>query len=127
MAKHAHLSVNQVIDALDTTTTEDCDSYDENEDPEYEFDTDEPIMDGSDDEFGELDDELRDQIEVEMDDENVVEEYAVHESGRDGGYLGSMEDIEEMEESTEEEGTEEESADAVLEAGQDLPSECWNQ
>lgn len=83
-------------------------------------------MEGSDDEFGEFDDELRDQIEVEMDDENIVEEYAGHESGRDGGYLGSMEDIEEMEEeSTEEESTEEESADAVLEAALNLPTE-WS-
>ena len=78
-------------------------------------------MEGSDDEFGELDDELRDQIEVEMDDENIVEEYAVHESGYGGGYLGLMEDIEEMEEQS----AEEESTDAVLEAGQSLPTQ-WS-
>ena len=120
MAKRARLSVNQVIDALDTTTTEDCDSFDENEDAEYEFDADEPIMEGSDDEFGEFDDELRDQIEVEMDDENIVE-HVVHESGCDGGYLGSMEDIEEMEEGS----AEEESADTELEVGQNLPTE-WS-
>ena len=122
MAGRARLSVNQVIDALDATTTEDRECYDENEDAEYEFDTVEPIMEGSDDEFGELDDELRDQIEVEMDDDNIVEEYAVHESGCDGGYLGLMENIEEMEEESAEE---EESADAVLEAEQDLPTE-WS-
>ena len=122
MAKRARLSVNQVIDALDATTTEDFECYDENEDAEYEFDADEPIMEGSDDEFGELDDELRDQIEVQMDDENTVEDCVAHESECDGGYLGLTEDIEE---STEEESTEEESADAVLEAGQDLPTE-WS-
>ena len=94
----------------------------QNEDAECELDADEPIMEGSDDQFGEFDDELRDQIEVEMDEKNIVEDCAANESGCDGGYLDVMEEIEEMEEESAEE---EETADAVLEAGLDLPTE-WS-
>lgn len=46
-------------------------------------------MEGSDDEFGEFDDELK-----EMKDENVVEEYVVQESNDDNE--GLMEESEEM-------------------------------
>ena len=66
MAKRAHLSVDQVVVALDEE--EDVSDFEEDYDfdeEEYDFDVDEPIMEGSDDEFGVFDDELRDQIEVD--------------------------------------------------------------
>ena len=80
MAKRACLSVDEVVRVLDDTT-EECDS----EDADCDFDADEPIMEGSDEEFGEFDEELRDQIEVdEMEDENVAQECVVHiNSSRD--------------------------------------------
>ena len=69
MAKHAYISVNEVVDAFDNTLEE----YDsDGQDPEFVVDIDALIMEGS---FDEFDDKLTDQIEVdEMEDENVVEE-----------------------------------------------------
>ena len=76
MAKCACLSVDQVLEALEDTIDDDYVEDDEYEyDGEYEFDADECVMEGSDEEFGEFDDELRDQIEVdEMEEENVEED-----------------------------------------------------
>ena len=100
MARRPCLSVDQVVAALDDTI-EECDGY--GEAAEYEFDADEPMMEGSDEEFGEFDDELRDQIEVdEMEDETVVDECVVHVNiDEDGGNLGLVEGSEDM---VEEEG-----------------------
>ena len=53
MAKRARLSVEEVVLALDESSLDD------------EFDDDEPMMEGSDEEFGEFDEELREQIEIE--------------------------------------------------------------
>ena len=70
MAKRVCLSVDQVVEALEDTIDDDY-----VEDDEYEFDADECVMEGCDEEFGEFDDELRDQIEVdEMEEENVEED-----------------------------------------------------
>ena len=46
MAKRARLTVNEVVAALD----------EERDYEEYDIDTNEPCMDGSDDEFGDFDD-----------------------------------------------------------------------
>ena len=63
-------------------TSDDSDSDDHG--IEFALDDNEPIMEESDDEFGEFDNELRDQLEVdEMEDEKVVEECIV--SGTDLG------------------------------------------
>ena len=80
MAKRACLSVDEVVVAIDEESEDGAD---------YEFD-DEPIMEGSDEEIGEFDDELRDQIEVdEM--ESVREECVVRFSD-DENHLGEEEE-----------------------------------
>ena len=53
MAKRARLSVEEVVLALDESSLED------------EFDDNEPMMERSDEDFGEFDEELREQIEIE--------------------------------------------------------------
>ena len=57
MAKRACLSVDQVVVALD--------EEEESSDFEEDYDIAEPIMGGSDDEFGEVDNEVHDLIEAE--------------------------------------------------------------
>ena len=89
MATRECLSVNQVVEALDDTIDDDY-----VEDDEYEFDADECVMEGSDEEFGEFDDELRDQIEVDEMEEDVEE---------DSMNVSEGEDYSEMEDSEEEE------------------------
>ena len=75
MAKRACLSVEQVVEALEDTIDDYVEDDEYEYDAEYEFDADECVMEGSDEEFGEFDDELRDQIEVdEMEEENVEED-----------------------------------------------------
>ena len=58
MAKRARLNVDEVVAAIDDTR----DYYDD----DCEFDKDEPVMDGSDDEYGEFDEVAGEQIEHEM-------------------------------------------------------------
>ena len=116
MAKRTCLSVDQVVAALDNTIDE-YDGYDE--DVEYEFDADEPMMEGSDEEFGEFDDELRDQIEVdEMEDENVVEECVVHMN--DGGLMDDSEDMGEEERARDMGGVDERARALPIEWSEDL-------
>ena len=81
MAKRACLSVDEVVVAIDEESEDGAD---------YEFDDDEPIMEGSDEEFGEFDDELRDQIEV--DEMESVREECVLRFSDDENHLGEEEE-----------------------------------
>ena len=86
MAKRVCLSVDQVVEALEDTIDDDY-----VEDDKCEFDADECVMEGSDEESGEFDDELRDQIEIDEIEEKNVEEDCMNV--REGEEM--MEDSEE--------------------------------